>query len=57
MKTEVINKLNELFVSENRVDDVSRAFFLQRLRELFESSIVNDNKVVATLTNVIISSC
>ena len=43
MKTEVINKLDELFVSENRADDVSRAFFIKQLRELFESSIVNED--------------
>jgi dedicator of cytokinesis protein 3 len=43
MKTEVINKLDELFVSENKADDVSRAFFIKQLRELFESSIVHED--------------
>lgn len=42
IKTEVINKLDELFVSENKADDVSRAFFINQLRQLFESSTVDD---------------
>lgn len=42
IKTEVINKLDELFVSENKADDVSRAFFINQLRQLFESSTVDE---------------
>src|SRR4051812_43071143 len=43
IKTEVINKLDELFVSENKADDVSRAFFINQLRQLFESSTVDED--------------
>lgn len=42
IKTEVINKLDALFVSENKADDVSRAFFVHQLRRFFETSTVDE---------------
>lgn len=42
IKTEVINKLDALFVSENEADDVSRSFFVQQLRHCFEASTVDE---------------
>lgn len=42
IKTEVINKLDELFMSEQKADDVSRAFFISQLRQLFDSSSVDE---------------
>jgi hypothetical protein len=42
IKTEVVNKLDELFMSDGKADDVSRAYFISQLRQMFESSTVDD---------------
>lgn len=42
IETELINKLDELFMSETRADDISRAVFVGQLRSLFELSAVDD---------------
>ncbi|KAG9050696.1 hypothetical protein FS837_003034 [Tulasnella sp. UAMH 9824] len=38
IETELINKLDKLFMSDVRGDDISRAFFVSQLRSLFDSS-------------------
>jgi hypothetical protein len=42
IETELVNKLDSLFMSESKSDDISRAFFISQLRSLFESSDVDD---------------
>jgi dedicator of cytokinesis protein 3 len=42
IETELVNKLDSLFMSESKSDDISRAFFISQLRALFESSNVDD---------------
>jgi dedicator of cytokinesis protein 3 len=42
IETELINKLDELFMAETKTDDVSRAFFIKQLRHLFDSAAVDD---------------
>lgn len=42
IETELVNKLDALFMSESKSDDISRAFFISQLRALFESSNVDD---------------
>lgn len=42
IETELVNKLDTLFMSESKSDDISRAFFISQLRLLFESSNVED---------------
>lgn len=42
IETELVNKLDSLFMSESKSDDISRAFFISQLRLLFESSKVED---------------
>lgn len=42
IETELVNKLDSLFMSESKSDDISRAFFIGQLRLLFESSNVDD---------------
>ncbi|KAI9511148.1 C2 domain in Dock180 and Zizimin proteins-domain-containing protein [Russula earlei] len=39
---ELISKLDSLFMSDSKADDLSRAFFINQLRLLFESSNVED---------------
>lgn len=42
IETELINKLDKLFMSDTRGDDISRAFFVSQLRHLFDSSSLDD---------------
>lgn len=42
IETELVNKLDSLFMSESKSDDISRAFFINQLRLLFESSNVEE---------------
>lgn len=39
---ELISKLDSLFMSDSKADDLSRAFFISQLRHLFESSRVEE---------------
>jgi dedicator of cytokinesis protein 3 len=39
---ELISKLDSLFMSDSKADDLSRAFFINQLRHLFESSRVEE---------------
>ena len=39
---ELISKLDSLFMSDSKADDLSRAFFISHLRHLFESSNVEE---------------
>ena len=39
---ELVNKLDSLFMSDSKGDDISRAFFMSQLRHLFYSSSVDD---------------
>ncbi|KAI0305423.1 C2 domain in Dock180 and Zizimin proteins-domain-containing protein [Multifurca ochricompacta] len=40
---ELISKLDSLFMSDSKADDLSRAFFISQLRHLFESSNVEEH--------------
>ena len=42
IETALINKLDEMFMSESKTDDVSRALFISQLRGLFDSSAVDE---------------
>lgn len=42
IENEVVNKLDSLFMSDSKGDDISRAFFIGQLRQLFENSNVDD---------------
>jgi dedicator of cytokinesis protein 3 len=42
IENEVVNKLDSLFMSDSKGDEVSRTFFVGQLRQLFESSRVDD---------------
>ncbi len=39
---ELVNKLDSLFMSDSKGDDISRAFFIGHLRHLFEASVVDE---------------
>ncbi|KII92851.1 hypothetical protein PLICRDRAFT_696130 [Plicaturopsis crispa FD-325 SS-3] len=39
---ELVNRLDSLFMSDSKGDDISRAFFIGQLRHLFDSSEVDD---------------
>ena len=39
---ELISKLDSLFMSDSKADDLSRAFFISQLRHLFEASSVEE---------------
>ena len=39
---EVVNKLDALFMNEVQSDEISRTFFVNHLRQLFESSTVDE---------------
>jgi dedicator of cytokinesis protein 3 len=43
IETELISKLDKLFMSDTKGDDISRAFFIGQLRGLFDSSSVDDH--------------
>jgi dedicator of cytokinesis protein 3 len=42
IENELISKLDSLFMSDSKADDLSRAFFISQLRHLFESSNVEE---------------
>jgi dedicator of cytokinesis protein 3 len=42
IETELVNKLDKLFMSDTKGDDISRAFFITQLRSLFDSSSVEE---------------
>lgn len=42
IENELISKLDTLFMSDCKGDDISRAFFIEYLRHLFESSDVDE---------------
>ncbi|KAG6331845.1 hypothetical protein ID866_7243 [Astraeus odoratus] len=42
IENELVRKLDSLFMSQSKGDDISRAFFIAHLRQLFESSEVED---------------
>ncbi|KDQ21902.1 hypothetical protein BOTBODRAFT_169082 [Botryobasidium botryosum FD-172 SS1] len=42
IESELINKLDKLFMSETKGDGLSRAFFISQLRSLFDSSAVDE---------------
>jgi dedicator of cytokinesis protein 3 len=42
IEMELISKLDKLFMSETRGDDISRAFFVSQLRHLFDSSSLDE---------------
>ncbi|GJJ06217.1 hypothetical protein Clacol_000407 [Clathrus columnatus] len=55
IEIEVVTKLDSLFMSESKRDDISRAFFIGQLRHLFDNSSVDDalkQRVVAFLESV-----
>jgi dedicator of cytokinesis protein 3 len=42
IENELVSKLDQLFMSDSKGDDISRAFFIGHLRHLFESSTVDE---------------
>ncbi|KAI0321083.1 hypothetical protein OF83DRAFT_1168770 [Amylostereum chailletii] len=42
IENELVNKLDSLFMSDSKGDDISRAFFISQLRHLFYSSTVEE---------------
>lgn len=42
IENELVNRLDSLFMSDSKGDDISRAFFVGQLRHLFESSDVDE---------------
>jgi len=42
IENELVTRLDSLFMSESKVDDISGAFFVGQLRHLFESSDVDE---------------
>ena len=42
IENELVNKLDTLFMSDSKADDISRTFFIGQLRHLFESSLVDE---------------
>ena len=42
IENELVNKLDSLFMSNSKGDDISRTFFIGQLRHLFESSFVDE---------------
>jgi hypothetical protein len=43
IENELVNKLDSLFMSDSKGDDISRTFFIGQLRHLFESSFVDEH--------------
>lgn len=55
IENEVVTKLDSLFMTESKRDDISRAFFIGQLRHLFDNSNVDETlkqRVVAFLESV-----
>lgn len=42
IENELVNKLDSLFMSDSKGDDISRAFFISQLRQLFDSSSLDE---------------
>ncbi|KAL0956056.1 hypothetical protein HGRIS_002226 [Hohenbuehelia grisea] len=42
IENELVNKLDSLFMSDSKGDDISRTFFISQLRHLFDGSNVDD---------------
>lgn len=42
IENELVNKLDTLFMSDSKGDDISRTYFIGQLRHLFESSDVDE---------------
>jgi dedicator of cytokinesis protein 3 len=42
IENELVNRLDSLFMSDSKGDDISRAFFIGQLRHLFDSSEVDE---------------
>jgi dedicator of cytokinesis protein 3 len=42
IENELVTRLDSLFMSDSKGDDISRAFFIGQLRHLFDSSDVDD---------------
>lgn len=42
IENEVVTKLDSLFMSDSKGDDISRAFFIGQLRHLFDNSSVDE---------------
>ena len=42
IENELVSKLDQLFMSDSKGDDISRAFFIGHLRHLFENSSVDE---------------
>ena len=42
IENELVSKLDQLFMSDSKGDDISRAFFIGHLRHLFETSSVDE---------------
>lgn len=43
IETQLVSKLDKLFMSDTKGDEVSRAFFVSQLRQLFDSSSLEDD--------------
>jgi hypothetical protein len=43
IENELVRKLDSLFMSQSKGDDISRAFFIAHLRQLFESTEVDNH--------------
>lgn len=55
IENELVSKLDTLFMSDSKADDISGAFFINTLRQLFEGSEVDDQlrqRVTAFLDSV-----
>lgn len=50
IENELVSKLDTLFMSDSKGDDISRAFFIGHLRQLFEASEV-DPELRTRVTN------
>lgn len=50
IENELVSKLDQLFMSDSKGDDISRAFFIGHLRHLFENSSV-DEKLRESVAN------
>lgn len=42
IENEVVNRLDTLFMSDSKTDEISKTFFVSQLRQLFESSQVDE---------------
>ena len=42
IENELVNKLDNLYMSDSKGDDISRTYFITQLRRLFDSSFVDE---------------